>query len=67
MVNQSMNYFTCFELQDACRFSQKQEQTKDNSYWASYNNVHYFSSHIQQKVQESKGKPVSELTNWDWS
>jgi hypothetical protein len=47
MVNQSMNYFTCFELQDACRFSQKQEQTKDNSYWASYNNVHYFSSHIQ--------------------
>jgi len=47
-------------------FTKARANKRQNFYWASYNNGHYSSAHIQQKVQESKEKSVSELTNWTW-
>jgi NAD-dependent SIR2 family protein deacetylase len=44
-------------------FTKARANRRKKFYWAAYNNGHYSSAHIQQKVQESKRKPVSELSD----
>jgi hypothetical protein len=55
-ANLSKRCVTCYDYFQSYRlfagFTKARRRKRQNSYWASSNNVHYYSTHIQPQIQE---------------